>query len=222
MTPQSRLTRERPDIWERAVALAEADTGMRFPHKSPLPDGTVYACGGGAGLPPLRSPTPLPGPEGPKPPRPPRAPKDPRPPHVLPDIEARSVVVPEGAVEWLLHEVGHYVAATPEERTRPNYGLSSSESGLDGDREWQAWAFEEIVLAPWGPARSFAPPSQRDGAAFATSGPMPAEHLRHIEKRLTEMPWMDVEQWRRIIADWVQWEDGVSSRWGPCRSRRRS
>lgn len=114
------------------------------------------------------------------------------------------VWVPEGAMEWLLHEVGHYVASTPAERRLPNYGVTSAEFGHDGDREWQAWAFQEIVLAPWGPARHFAPPTQRDGAAFAKAGPMPQRALHHVDRRIAELG-LDIERWRIVWGAWADW-----------------
>jgi hypothetical protein len=117
---------------------------------------------------------------------------------------AGTVSVPVGAMEWLLHEVGHFVAASPEERSLPNYGLSESEDGHDGEREWQAWAFEEIVMAPFGPSRLFAPPSQRDGAAYARSGPMPEACLRHVERQIIGLG-LDVERWRVEWGEWVRW-----------------
>lgn len=115
-----------------------------------------------------------------------------------------SVPVPVGAMEWLLHEAGHHVAASHGERLLPNYGLSESEHGHDGEREWQAWAFEEIVLAPFGSSRLFAPPSQRDGAAYAKTGPMPIACLRHVEKEIVALG-LDVEQWRQVWGEWVRW-----------------
>lgn len=115
-----------------------------------------------------------------------------------------SAPVPDGAMEWLLHEAGHYVCASANERRLPNYGLSMSEYGHDGDREWQAWAFEEIVLAPWGSSRLLAPPSQRNGAAYSSSGPMPARHLAHAESRIRETQ-IDVEAWRAVWGEWVLW-----------------
>ena len=120
--------------------------------------------------------------------------------------------VPEGAMEWLLHEVGHWVAATPQERALPDYGLVPGKVGK-GSREWQAWAFEDIVLAPFGPARSFAPPTQRDGVAFEKSGPIDARHLRHIDRRIVELG-IDIERWRALYSEWVVW----GSRRGPGRA----
>lgn len=211
--PTSALTRERPDIWRRAVVLASSLTGMEYAAKLPQADGTVYACGGGGGRyqhsrfcgkcshdrafhEDSESDKPVPcehgwwinkkcGCDG-----------------FVPIAD--TVSVPDGAMEWLLHEVGHYLAATPDERTRPNYGLTMATTGLDGEREWQAWAFEEIVLAPFGPARHFAPPTQRDGAAFMRSGPMPTSALHRIERQM-QTARVDVAQWRAIWGEWVQW-----------------
>jgi hypothetical protein len=123
-----------------------------------------------------------------------------------PTRQALEVFVPVGAMEWLLHEVGHWLAATPRERSLVNYGLPASEEafGIAADRELQAWAFEEIVLAPWGSARAFAPPSQRDGVGFVKAGPLPEAALRHAEKQIvTER--LDVEQWREVYGEWVKW-----------------
>lgn len=119
--------------------------------------------------------------------------------------------VPTGAMEWLLHEVGHWVAATPEERARPNYGLTESQVGHDGEREWQAWAFEEIVLSPWAPARDLAPPTQRDGAGFSRQGPIARQHLRHVERRMAELG-IAVEPWRIVWGEWVRWGRSLGDR----------
>lgn len=273
----SLLTRERPDLWRRTVALATRLTGYQYVPKLPLPDGTIYACGGGN----------YDEPEDPFVHEP-----DPRK-HLrklreklkreerdgstnyypsqwqrwidrilertpisdaeqirrrkeiekidseikerrdkieqrrgeieeleqeIEDLERKKsgqvascaqprVFVPEGAMEWILHEVGHWIAASPEERLLPNYGLTPSEIGHDGDREWEAWAFEEIILAPFGPSRLFAPPTQRDGAAFAKAGPMPWFALRHAERRMLEMS-VDVEEWRALYCEWIKFERG--------------
>jgi hypothetical protein len=200
----SLLTRTRPDIWGRGLAMAEGlMSGVVFRHKEPLADGSVYACGGGGwDIPGLPATPPVPAPPRIREPSNVPGRRDPKPKHIRPDtIE---VMVPEGAMEWLLHEVGHYVAASPEERLLPNYGLSESEHGHDGEREWQAWAFEEIVLAPLGPSRLFAPPSQRDGAAYARSGPMPEACLRHVEQQIAALG-LDVERWRVEWGEWVRW-----------------
>lgn len=200
MTPQSHLTRERPDLWGSGIALAERTTGLKFRDKLPLADGTIYACG-------YYNPQPI------LPQLPPRLPKirnpshvpgrrEPTPAHIKPDTF--EVKVPDGAMEWLLHEVGHWVAATPEERQLPNYGLTDKTFGHDGDREWQAWAFEEIVMAPFGHARQFAPPTQRDGTAFEKSGPMPQWALRHVESQIRDLG-LDIEPFRMVWGDWVHW-----------------
>ena len=127
-------------------------------------------------------------------------------------------MVPDGAMEWLLHEAGHWVASTQEERAQSNYGLSASEVGHDGDREWQAWAFEEIVLAPFGPSRDFAPPSQRDGAAYNKAGPMRTDCLWHVERQI-QLLGLDVERWRIEWGAWVQWGRTLGER-APWRSEK--
>jgi hypothetical protein len=200
------LTAERPELWSQALALASATTGMAYLPKLPLADGTIWACGGGGGE---SSEETL---------KRERRQRRERPAiHIFPEeqdelgeepaIPAKktlSVSVPEGAMEWLLHEVGHFVAATPKERALRNYGLSESEIGHDGEREWQAWGFEEVILAPWGPARGFAPPSQRDGAAFNRAGPMPMFATDHAMRRLRELG-IDIEAWRLIWGEWARW-----------------
>lgn len=207
----SALTQERPEIWAEGLRLAQVLTGWDYPSKRPLSDGTVYACGGGDSVvyPPTKTPAfirfPEEGEEG-------TDDVDEHERHHRLKIK-RKAVVPEGAMEWLLHEAGHWLVATPEERLRPNYGLTLREYGLDGEREWQAWAFEEIVLAPFGPSRHFAPPTQRDGAAFAKMGPIPAWALRHAEERIREQR-VDVEQWRAVWGQWIGW-GGARGRGAP-------
>ena len=213
----SQLTYARPDIWERALKLANDTTGIRYVEKHPLPDGTIYACGSISIVPPLterqdlenrierltrnlewlkRNPSSNnqndidertrrkeeledklrdlpPVPDTPK---------------------ALSVVIPSGAMEWLLHEVGHWVVASNVDRLRPNYGDS---------RDIEAWAFEEAVLSHLGPARDFAPPTQRDGPAFI-AGPIPDWAFRRVDKRLTDGD-IEIEPFQLLWAEWVAW-----------------
>lgn len=131
-------------------------------------------------------------------------------------LSAGSLLVPEGAMEWLLHEVGHWVAATQEERNLPNFGFGIIRDGectctndftecrCGDEREWQAWAFQEIILAPFGNSRLFCPPPHRGGIAFYKNESIPSDALRHIEGRLREDR-IDVEQWRGVYREWVEW-----------------
>lgn len=228
----SLLTRERPDIWNRGLALATSLTSYEYAPKLPLPDGTIYACGvnyipetdaqkrkrirddirhykreikdieQGKSNDLYNTPTVR---EDEIKWRRERIRELEK---TFEDVPKARVFVPPGAMEWLLHEAGHYVASTPEECLLPNYGLSPSEIGSDGEREWQAWAFEEIILAPFGPAREFAPPTQRDGAAFSKAGPMPDWALWHVERRIRELS-IDVEAWRVVWGEWIRYERGL-------------
>lgn len=280
--PNSQLTAERPDIWLRAKGLATSVTGLEYVHKAPLPDGAIYACGGGGGWYTPAPPTPhqiiinkideldrkiesekevywrdddattceyddyvrsieklkeqreearrrkIPTPEldrtitdyeiG------------------LPNKKRQSdefiqeeinksnetieklkkeragltlspIPVPDGAMEWLLHEVGHWVASTSTERLLPNYGYGTvKEKGWGKDREWQAWAFEEIVMAPFGPARGFAPIEHRGGTAFDGAGwqGIPEHHLKYAYAQILASG-ISVEQWRTLYGEWVRW-----------------
>lgn len=213
--PTSRLTRERPDIWARGVALFTASTGIVVTPKVPR-DGEIFACGGAIVPPRERRP-------------------------LTPDEQAEidrlrkeqdgidisrgwgpwheisrkiqqiingtflTVYVPDGAMEWLLHEMGHWVAATPAERSRPNYGIGQTLWGRDAEQEWQAWAFEDIILAPWGPARLFAPPEQQDGVGFSKAGPIEQTYLDHAARQMRAAG-VEVERWRALYAEWVAWE----------------
>lgn len=241
--PDSLLTRERPDIWARGLALAASHTGLVYLPKVPTPEGVIYACGS------------YPQPYSPPPENTPaeikrdkelerlreiedlkrrieRARQDlgttrsevTRLEKALAELEADlarkqgfqaelSVVVPEGAMEWLLHEMGHWVAATPEERVRPNYGIGQTLWGRDAEQEWQAWAFEEIILAPWGHARHLAPPSQQDGVGYSKAGPIAASHLDHAARQMQALG-VDVEQWRAVYGEWIRWERRRSSAFG--------
>lgn len=130
-------------------------------------------------------------------------------------ITLAPVPVPDGAMEWLLHEVGHWVVSTPDERQYQNYGYEIvKKRGWGKDREWQAWAFEEIIMAPFGPSRGFAPPEHRGGTAFDGPGwqPIPGQHLRHADTRIL-VSGVEVEQWRALYGEWVQWgnREGVFS-----------
>jgi hypothetical protein len=236
--PQSQLTALRPDIWLRGLDLARNLTGYTYARKDPLPNGTIYACGGGY--------TPFTKEEIEQQDQERRRRRDnPTKDEVESDIEVEEyrraiykhgpqrvidqieaelerlrqirdrhtlspvVYVPEGAMEWLLHEVGHYVAATPAERCLPNYGLLGDDDRHSAEREWQAWAFEEIILAPYGPAREMAPPTQRDGVGFSKAGPMPQFALAHAEREMRQLS-IDVEQWRAIYGDWLRWDRSAS------------
>lgn len=282
--PNSQLTTERPDIWIRAVALASSVTGLEYVHKAPLPDGTIYACGGGFYYPPT-PPTPQQiiikkinnidwkigeeergikhfedDPEwgnwnvrkkekeieeleknrdqinekGVPTPQLDQQIRDLN--KELPAVrdeyqkwrkgqidEANKKIgdlkkersglslspisVPDGAMEWLLHEVGHWVASTSTERQLPNYGYGIvKQKGWGKDREWQAWAFEEIIMAPFGPSRGFAPVEHRGGTAFDGAGwqGIPEQHLRHASAQILASG-ISVEQWRTLYSEWVSW-----------------
>lgn len=125
--------------------------------------------------------------------------------HAPLDAKPRIVIpVPEGAMEWLLHEIGHWVAATPEERLLPDYGYGQEAKGVGKARELQAWVFEEIVLAPWGQARDLCPPPHRGGVAFThTATP---DDRRRIDLALNLAPQVDIDQWRALYAAWIEWE----------------
>ncbi len=226
MTPQSRLTAARPDIWQRGLEIASGLTGYAYAPKLPLADGTIYACGFYNPDPPDK-----------------RTPKE----KITDEIKdherqrdywkgyepsefhnqqiryheekiielekkrnklisAPVIYVPEGAMEWLLHEIGHWLAASPEERALPNYGYDAFKRGSGhGDaREWQAWAFEEIVLAPHGQARNFTPSSYRGGTAFRKGEPIPNSAFAHIERRMRESH-IGPERFRVVWEDWVNW-----------------
>lgn len=257
--PQSKLTLERPDIWLRALGMATRLTGYSYPHKAPLPDGTILACGSGNYEPyPWVPPAPL-TPEEKKEKE--EREKQSRIERIRRDIDsnkddlknyrrnsklkiiapaygdkslekwhdgigiaernikdlndelsrlALTVMVPEGAMEWLLHEVGHWVAASPEERLLPNYGygtvLCPDDTVLTGtgaDREWQSWAFEEIVLSPFGPSRSFAPPEHSGGVGFSKNQ-IPYGAMRHAQNRIATTR-IDLEEWRGVYGEWIDW-----------------
>ena len=119
----------------------------------------------------------------------------------------RLIFLPWGDPEWLLHEVGHFVAATAAERELPNYGLGAEETGLGAEREWQAWAFQEIILAPFGPARALAAPHRRDGVGFSVGGPIDDRYMRHAQRQIEQLG-LDVDAWRHVYADWVSWGRG--------------
>jgi len=245
--PNSLLTLERPDIWMRALELATSTTGMLYLPKLPGIDGRIWACGYYRPRPTAPPPKPTEAPAPPPPPKPTEAPAPPPPPKptgkealedVLAETERRirvpeesvleypggkkllfqAVAVPEGSMEWLLHEVGHWLAATPEERALPNYGLTASTTGHDGQRELEAWAFEDIILAPWGSGRLFAAPSMRDGAAFEHAGPFSAVTYQRVDVQMMKAR-LSVEQWRSVYRDWVQWGRTKGHR-APWRSER--
>jgi hypothetical protein len=225
--PASALTRESPHLWRRALSLASSLTGYVYLDKKPLADGTIWACGGDDWWPPW---VPLPFPRT----------LEEEIEHVeslirragrYPDLTNRLenlehlkrerdgqkaapiIFVPDGALDWLLHEVGHYVAATPEERTRHAYGISVEQTILAedhrhqnhaADREWQAWAWQEIVLAPFGYARELTPPSYRGGVGYQKVGPIDSRHIDYIGKQVRAYG-IDVEPWRLLAAEWIQW-----------------
>lgn len=269
--PNSQLTAERPDIWDRAVALATSVTGLEYVHKAPLPDGTIYACGGygyGHYTPP--PPTPeeiiirkiddidrrikdhensiawredpdnddndlrklkkqrdearkrkIPTPELNRQIQDGERSRKERIKNEIGELREKigelqkeraeytlsPIPVPDGAMEWLLHEVGHWVASTPDERLLPNYGYGTiKQKGWGSGREWQAWAFEEIILAPFGSSRGFAPLEHRGGTAFDGPGHqlIPEEHLRHANAQI-KASGISIEQWRALYSEWVKW-----------------
>lgn len=122
-------------------------------------------------------------------------------------ITLAPIPVPDGAMEWLLHEVGHWVASTPDERRLPNYGYGTvKQKGWGKDREWQAWAFEEIIMAEFGPSRGFAPVEHRGGTAFDGAGwqPIPEQALKHANTEIVKSG-LSIEQWRALYREWVAW-----------------
>lgn len=219
--PQSKLTMERPELWTRALTLATNLTGYIYAPKLAAADGTIWACGSE-----YIPPTPrerikdLEGRikinEGYR--------KHPGKPWKDEDLDkwnkeyqdeidrlkkefnlATTVYVPEGAMEWLLHEVGHYVAATPTERLLPDYGYGTiKKKGWGKARELQAWGFEEIILSPFGNARSFAPVEHQGGTAFEKSGPIPDAATYHAQQQMETLG-IDAEQWRVLYGEWVEW-----------------
>ena len=217
----SQLTAARPDIWARGVDLASGLTGIRYVEKLPLADGTIFACGGYDPGPPLTRKEKLE--EKIKDEQQEIAYRKNSPYFDDKDVEeteARlkklkkklkkldlAVLVPSGAMEWLLHEVGHWIAASDSERLLPNYGNPGEVE------EVAAWAFEEAVLSEKGPARLFAPPTQRDGEAFV-AGPIPDWAFRRIDKRMIDGG-VSVEPFRNLWAEWVDWgrEQGDDAPW---------
>ena len=202
----SQLTADRPDIWARALELARGTTGILYVEKRPLPDGTIFSCGHGnyPSQPSIRERIEK------KQNQIDRMRKNPYD-HSQREIDqakdelaellelsdtpkSQAVYLPSGAMEWLLHEVGHWLAASDADRRSPNYG--------DGG-EIEAWAFEEAVLSNLGPAREFTPPTQRDGTAF-TAGPIPGWAFRRIDKRLADGG-ITVEPFQSLWAEWVAW-----------------
>lgn len=217
--PQSLLTRERPDLWQRALTIATRTTGMLYLPKLTEADGSVSMCGGG-----YDGNTYPPRPSAPYDPSPARdhewrweddgrgyawrPKKDPEPgagKDEEPAEKLLGVLVPEGAMEWLLHEVGHWVAATERERRLPDYGYGQEERGVGKLREWQAWAFEDAVLSPFGNARLFAPPAHRGGVAFRKAGPIAVEHGFYIDRRIAAAG-VDTCEWRALYGEWIRHE----------------
>lgn len=243
------VTQQRPDLWQRALALATRTTGYEYAPKLPLADGTIYACGGNNTPQPRPNKTPkqiredldrkikeqeewLDSWKNPPPGYPVENHPDRKKGETMEDLIRRRiretevdlealkrkraalalaprVLVPEGSLEWLLHEVGHWIPATPEERTATNYGLSAEEVGHGAEREWQAWAFEEIILAPFGPAREFTAPTCRTGVGFSKAGPIASVHLRTVEQAIQKER-LAMEEWRAIYGEWIQFERGLT------------
>lgn len=109
-------------------------------------------------------------------------------------------------MEWLLHEVGHWVAATPEERLLADYGYGLiKEKGWGRAREWQAWGFEEIILSPFGVTRLMTAPEHRGGVAFSRSGAIPDFATAHANKQIDQLG-IVVGSWRELYGEWLMWE----------------
>jgi hypothetical protein len=137
-------------------------------------------------------------------------------------LATRRLLVPEGAMEWLLHEVGHWLAASVQERELPHYGFGVIRQGectcntnftecRCGDiREWQAWAFEEIILAPFGQSRNFCPPPHRGGIAF-TRTEFPDGCLRYAEQQIRDKR-IEIEEWRVVYGEWIKWGTSLSTK----------
>lgn len=227
-SPDSLLMALRPDIWLRVLALAESTTGLSFPHKRELPDGALYACGGGGGG--WYEPTPASEPESDSLEEL-RRKRDELQKRVqerdrlqrerlqreqlereISELEKKlqlRVFVPEGSVEWVLHEVGHWLASTAAERMMPDHGLQSHP---EDDREWQALAFEALVLQPWGDPRYLCSPTVRDDSiVFRAPGPIAAHHARHIDAQLSSLG-LSIQPWRQLASEWVSWGKSMGHR----------
>lgn len=225
LEPQSKLTLERPELWRRALTLATNLTGYIYAPKLPATDGTVWACGEGSAY---YRPEPTPQERIDKIEREISNQREKlkrtdllKRPALIREIERNRieidqlkkefnlspvVYVPEGAMEWLLHEVGHYVAATPTERLLPDYGYGTiKKKGWGKARELQAWGFEEIILSPFGNARLFAPPEHQGGTAFEKAGPISEAATHHAQQQMETLG-IDAEQWRVLYGEWVEWE----------------
>jgi len=214
--PRSALTLQRPDLWRTALELSAARTGLRFVPKVPLPDGTIYCCGGGPSKKIDRDLVEL-----------------------ETDIErlkaahrvgrltetgeeslvilqkelkrikerknSLAVAVPEGAVEWLLHEVGHWLASTTKQRALPNYGLARESDADVMEHELRALAFQEIIFSPVAQARHLTPTSQKDGWGFDGPERLNSSHFRFAERAMIEANF-DRQEWQSVFLPFANWE----------------
>lgn len=117
---------------------------------------------------------------------------------------AQIVHVPEGAVEWLAHEVGHWLSS--DHRDAFNMGMTEyAENDSDVARqEWEAMAFEDILFAPWAPSRILMPPSYRGGIPFSKDTISPV-YFSAMEKKMRSAR-IDIEEWRQVFGPYAEWE----------------
>lgn len=182
---RSKLTTTRPDIWERCLSLAMHTTSYKYPHKADESPMTPAAwCNPVSDRHPIDT-----------------------------MLEPGVVEIPEGAVEWLLHEVGHWVMSKHKGTDVVNYGLS-----LDSiEEELLATAFQDIVFSPWDGAYSLAPKtviaelSDPKDTNIGFAQEISREMYREAEKRAIAAK-IDFEYYCTVFGEWAEWELGRQSR----------
>lgn len=120
------------------------------------------------------------------------------------------VRIPEGAVEWLLHEVAHYFVAESDEELHPNHGLQTVKPAVAELREWSAFAIQQAVFEPWGPVHLMVPPPHRGGLCYSTSR-FPSAAIKIADRQFGKGN-PSLEYLRVIFGPWAKWE--ISNRPG--------
>ena len=137
--------------------------------------------------------------------------------YLSPDV----AMVPEGCGEGLLHEIGHYIAATSIERALPNYGFGDIiyepnegeyRRGVGWDREYQAYAFECAVFKQQAMrfynGRNGTSSPEHCGVLWREE--LHPWHFRWVERHLGVIN-IPLDKVQHIWGKWVEWEISTGS-----------
>jgi hypothetical protein len=120
------------------------------------------------------------------------------------------IKLPEGDVESLVHELCHWLVATPEQREAPNLALDRVGVREGIALEEAAWTLEAWLFSPYlseAELGALVSPFALEWVLFGADHPTvnnQAELLAHGLKALRDSA-LDVPQLRQVLRRWVDW-----------------